>query len=141
MLATRTKCTGDTRKLGVLDSAPNVSICANPGFATCPLTEGKDVPWRKELFLESVHTGRDTPFQEGVREGNWKFVRRYDESDRDLLETERRRGYSEGIVLGTYLGRFRPDRQYCLRAGTYPRAPPRQKRCLTRRPYAVPSWC
>jgi hypothetical protein len=40
--------------------------------------EGKDVPWRQELFLESLYTGRDTPFQEGIRFGKWKYIRMYD---------------------------------------------------------------
>ena len=42
------------------------------------LMEGKDVSWREELFLESLYTGRDTPFQEGIRFGKWKYIRMYD---------------------------------------------------------------
>jgi arylsulfatase A-like enzyme len=48
------------------------------GRSLCPLIRGKDVPWRKELFLESLYTGRDTPFQEGIRLGRWKYIRMYD---------------------------------------------------------------
>ena len=42
------------------------------------LVEGADVSWREELFLESLYTGRDTPFQEGIRLGKWKYIRMYD---------------------------------------------------------------
>lgn len=48
------------------------------GFSLRPLVEGKDVPWREELFLESLFTNRDTPFQEGIRTPRWKYVRMYD---------------------------------------------------------------
>ena len=48
------------------------------GKSLRPLVEGKDVPWRDELFLENLYTGRDTPFQEGVRLGKWKYIRMYD---------------------------------------------------------------
>ena len=34
--------------------------------------------WRQELFLESLYTGRDTPFQEGIRTSSWKYIRMYD---------------------------------------------------------------
>jgi arylsulfatase A-like enzyme len=60
------------------------------GESLRPLVEGKDVPWRTELFLESLYTGRDTPFQEGIRQGKWKYIRmydapgKYDESDVDF---------------------------------------------------------
>ena len=48
------------------------------GQSLRPLVEGKEVPWREELFLESLYTGRDTPFQEGIRFKNWKYIRMYD---------------------------------------------------------------
>lgn len=48
------------------------------GKSLRPLVEGKDVEWRDELFLESLYTGRDTPFQEGIRRGKWKYIRMYD---------------------------------------------------------------
>jgi len=48
------------------------------GKSLRPLVEGKDVTWRDELFLENLYTGRDTPFQEGVRRGKWKYIRMYD---------------------------------------------------------------
>ena len=40
--------------------------------------EGKQVAGRDELFLESLYTGRDNPFQEGIRRGKWKYIRMYD---------------------------------------------------------------
>jgi len=48
------------------------------GRSLRPLVEGNKVKWRKHLFLESLYTGRDTPFQEGVRMGKWKYVRMFD---------------------------------------------------------------
>lgn len=37
-----------------------------------------NVPWRTELFLENLYTGRDTPFAEGLRQGQWKYIRMFD---------------------------------------------------------------
>lgn len=48
------------------------------GRSLRPLVHDEDVEWRKELFLESLYTGRDNPFQEGIRAGNWKYIRMYD---------------------------------------------------------------
>ena len=48
------------------------------GQSLRPLVEGSDTPWREELFLESLYTGRDTPLQEGIRKGKWKYIRMYD---------------------------------------------------------------
>lgn len=48
------------------------------GRSLRPLVEGKKTKWRQELFLESLYTGRDTPFQEGTRMGKWKYIRMYD---------------------------------------------------------------
>ncbi len=48
------------------------------GASLRPLVEGRDVPWREELFLESLFTMRDNPFQEGVRTKRWKYIRMYD---------------------------------------------------------------
>jgi hypothetical protein len=42
------------------------------------LVEGREVPWRGELFLESLFTMRDNPFQEGIRTQRWKYIRFYD---------------------------------------------------------------
>lgn len=49
------------------------------GFSLKPLVKGVfNQPWRSDLFLESLYTGRDTPFQEGIRDGNWKYIRMFD---------------------------------------------------------------
>ena len=48
------------------------------GRSLVPLIEGKQVPWRDELFLENLYTGRDTPLSEGIRRGKWKYIRMYD---------------------------------------------------------------
>lgn len=48
------------------------------GQSLRPLVEGRDAPWREALFLESLFTGRDNPFQEGIRLGKWKYIRMYD---------------------------------------------------------------
>jgi arylsulfatase A-like enzyme len=48
------------------------------GRSLRPLVEGRGTPWREELFLESLFTGRDTPLQEGIRTSRWKYIRMYD---------------------------------------------------------------
>lgn len=48
------------------------------GRSLRPLVEGRDTPWRDELFLESLFTMRDNPFQEGIRTQRWKYIRFYD---------------------------------------------------------------
>jgi len=48
------------------------------GVSLRPLVEGEDAPWRDELFLESLFTLRDNPFQEGIRTQRWKYIRMYD---------------------------------------------------------------
>ncbi len=65
------------------------------GRSLRPLVWGEEVAWRRELFLESLYTGRDNPFQEGIREGRWKYIRmfdgrkdRYEESDVDFAGRE-----------------------------------------------------
>jgi arylsulfatase A-like enzyme len=62
----------------ILDYAGVESLEFMDGKSLRPLVEGKDVPWRDELFLESLYTGRDNPFQEGIRMGKWKYIRMYD---------------------------------------------------------------
>jgi len=62
----------------ILDYAGVPALDFMAGASLRPLVEGKDVPWRRELFLESLYTGRDTPFQEGIRWGKWKYIRMYD---------------------------------------------------------------
>lgn len=48
------------------------------GRSLRPLVREAKTAWRKELFLESLYTGRDTPFQEGMRLGKWKYIRMFD---------------------------------------------------------------
>jgi arylsulfatase A-like enzyme len=62
----------------ILDYAGVPPLDFMDGKSLRPLVEGKDVPWRDQLFLESLYTGRDNPFQEGVRKGAWKYIRMYD---------------------------------------------------------------
>lgn len=67
-----------------------------PGFmegrSLRPLVEGRETEWREELFLESLFTMRDNPFQEGIRTERWKYIRMYDgvmpfrESDVDFAD-------------------------------------------------------
>ncbi len=66
----------------ILDYADVQPPAFMDGASLRPLVEGRDVPWRKELFLESLYTGRDTPFQEGIRLGKWKYIRMYDAPSR-----------------------------------------------------------
>jgi arylsulfatase A-like enzyme len=48
------------------------------GRSLRPLLTDPNSDWRDELFLESLFTLRDTPFQEGIRRGPWKYVRMFD---------------------------------------------------------------
>ncbi len=66
----------------------NPRLQGNPFYDTLyrnlgvrPLVEGKSAAWRESLFLESLYTGRDNPFQEGIRRGKWKYIRMYDGKD------------------------------------------------------------
>lgn len=62
------------------------------GRSLRPLMEGRETEWRDELFLESLFTMRDNPFQEGMRTERWKYIRMYDgvmpfrESDVDFAD-------------------------------------------------------
>ena len=62
----------------ILDYAGVEPLDFMEGKSLRPLVNGKDVPWRDELFLESLYTGRDNPFQEGIRRGKWKYIRMFD---------------------------------------------------------------
>lgn len=60
---------------GLDEKAP----AAMEGRSLRPLVEGREkTPWRDELFLESLFTLRDNPFQEGIRTKRWKYIRFYD---------------------------------------------------------------
>ena len=71
----------------ILDLAGVPALDFMSGSSLRPLIEGKDIPWRDELFLESLYTGRDTPFQEGIRTGRWKYIRMYD-GKTDYVESD-----------------------------------------------------
>ena len=64
------------------------------GKSLKPLMEAVEVSWRDELFLESLFTLRDNPFCEGIRVGNWKYIRMFDgvnhylEADLDFKNRE-----------------------------------------------------
>lgn len=48
------------------------------GSSLVQLMEGTTTDWRDELFLESLFTLRDNPFCEGIRIGDWKYIRMFD---------------------------------------------------------------
>jgi arylsulfatase A-like enzyme len=62
----------------ILDYAGVPAPAFMTGESLRPLVLGEEVKWRGELFLENLYTGRDTPFQEGIRMGNWKYIRMFD---------------------------------------------------------------
>lgn len=76
----------------ILDYAGIEAPAFMEGRSLRPLVEGKETAWREELFLESLFTLRDNPFQEGMRTGRWKYIRMYDgvvgfrESDVDFRD-------------------------------------------------------
>ncbi len=75
----------------ILDYAGVEAPANMQGASLIPLTKGQSQNWRKELFLESLFTLRDNPFCEGIREGDWKYIRmlngvnKYKENDIDFL--------------------------------------------------------
>ena len=62
----------------ILDYAGIVVPERMEGKSLVPLMANKKLPWREEIFLENLYTGRDNPFCEGIRRGNWKYIRMYD---------------------------------------------------------------
>jgi len=62
----------------ILDYAGVEAPAQMEGRSLRPLVEGREVPWRDALFLESLFTLRDNPFQEGMRTTRWKYIRMYD---------------------------------------------------------------
>ena len=76
----------------ILDYAGLEAPDCMTGQSLRPLIDNPNAPWRTELFLENLYTGRDTPFAEGIREGNWKYIRMYDgvtgydETDVDFID-------------------------------------------------------
>jgi arylsulfatase A-like enzyme len=62
----------------ILDYAGIAAPDEMTGKSLKRLIEQPGTPWRTELFLESLYTGRDTPFAEGIRLGDWKYIRMFD---------------------------------------------------------------
>lgn len=62
----------------ILDYAGIAAPTEMEGRSLRPLVEGHSIVWRDELFLESLFTLRDNPFQEGLRTKRWKYIRMYD---------------------------------------------------------------
>lgn len=62
----------------ILDYAGVAAPDQMEGRSLRPLVESSSVDWRDSLFLESLFTLRDTPFQEGIRTVRWKYIRMYD---------------------------------------------------------------
>jgi arylsulfatase A-like enzyme len=48
---------------------------AMQGRSLLPLMNDPATPWRNDIFLENLFTGRDNPLIEAVREKRWKYVR------------------------------------------------------------------
>ena len=47
------------------------------GRSLVPLMNGNAENWRDELYLEILFTLRDNPVCEGIRSGDWKYIRMY----------------------------------------------------------------
>jgi len=62
----------------ILDYAEVPATEFMSGRSLRPLMLGNEGGWRNELFLESLYTGRDNPFQEGIRTKSWKYIRMFD---------------------------------------------------------------
>ena len=62
----------------ILDYAEVPATEFMSGRSLRPLMLGNVGGWRNELFLESLYTGRDNPFQEGIRTKSWKYIRMFD---------------------------------------------------------------
>ncbi|MFY0626958.1 MAG: sulfatase-like hydrolase/transferase [Reichenbachiella sp.] len=61
----------------ILDYAGIEPTVEMQGKSLLPIMNTESVEWREELFLESLFTGRDNPFCEGIRKGDWKYIRMY----------------------------------------------------------------
>ena len=74
----------------ILDYAGIEAPAEMQGMSLVPLVQGEPTEWRDELFLESLFTLRDNPFCEGIRQGEWKYIRMfegvvgYEEADVDF---------------------------------------------------------
>lgn len=71
----------------ILDFAGIEAPESMEGKSLIPLMANNKLPWREEIFLENLYTGRDNPFCEGIRQGKWKYIRMYD-GKLDYLEKD-----------------------------------------------------
>lgn len=71
-----------------------------------PLISNNEVAWRKEIFLESLYTGRSNPFCEGLRMSDWKYIRMHKGSGRSLYSEGDIQSYSEEDLE---FGGIKPD--------------------------------
>lgn len=62
----------------ILDYAGIAAPAEMYGKSLVPILRGIKTKWRDELFLESLFTLRDNPFCEGIRMGEWKYIRMFD---------------------------------------------------------------
>jgi arylsulfatase A-like enzyme len=70
------------------------------GKSLIPLLNRDTTNWRDELFLESMYTGRGNPICEGIRMGNWKYIRMYQlhkgkYSEEDIDFTQRKPDFEQ----------------------------------------------
>ena len=83
----------------ILDYAGIKAPSQMQGKSLEPLIYNKKNKWREEIFLENLYTGRDNPFCEGIREGNWKYIRMYDGiegyKERDVDFSERKPDFEQ----------------------------------------------
>ncbi|MEM9280903.1 MAG: sulfatase-like hydrolase/transferase [Verrucomicrobiota bacterium] len=72
----------------LLDYAGIEALDYMTGQSLRPLIHGEEIEWRQRLFLQSLYTGRDTPFQEGLRDGKWKYIRMFDGAKPSYVEAD-----------------------------------------------------
>ena len=51
------------------------------GESLCPLIKDEKIEWRKDVFLENLFTSQGYPRQEGVRDGQFKYIRSFSKKD------------------------------------------------------------
>jgi arylsulfatase A-like enzyme len=84
----------------ILDYA-NIEQPANmDGKSLVPLINNEANEWRDELFLESLFTQQGNPIIEGIRVGNWKYIRFYvlgrqGHTDEDLIFDNRKPDFEQ----------------------------------------------
>lgn len=78
----------------ILDYAGVEAPLEMEGMSLVSLVNETEIKWRDEIFLENLYTGRDNPFCEGIRIGDWKYIRMFDgidkyiEDDLDFADRE-----------------------------------------------------